>query len=652
MKKKSVLEYAGRKPAGKRKCTITADIVKIGTESYLIADLWKEKAHIYRMAAGFNDYANYDYKTEKWDKKIRWNNEHYSDVKNAYISDADTKKITEFAEAVSGEKHKYGADIFRVEEEVDYKKTREREHRSTLEMETLFNNIPEVPQEFSKLVKKDTAATNRIYYKRCGDKADFTCAQCGETYTERTKRTDTEDFCTCGMMPLYMPQRGEIYKCKKCGESGVLIQAGRAKISNDAFTTLLYQCLPDGMLLIRAFYTDVTRSRYSMMNSNTREYERIFLKRGYARFYIKDYRNTWSRSMYPGKLVETKDVSCIGADAVCESDLRYCPEGLHTLLRSYLEKDRILAKIQALVSYARCPQIETLYKIGLNGICRRILWKEGVTKAVNKKAVTAADALKVTKEDLNWIKLGEDSSRLEFTHVAHRNSIPFKQWETGFMYYLNCHGDYRNLELVLKYLTPERLDNVINRYMSQGHYNTKSEAVHEYADYLKERISAGDDLANDVYLRPGNLYETYTRIRQENELKRSEKYMAEMLEKYPKIADYSKKISRTYTWQQSGYTIRPAKDAGEIVMEGRILHHCVGSDAQGYMKNYNNGRRFILLLRKDSMADKPYITIEIEGTCIRQWYGHNDTKPEEEIIKPLLEQYVSYLESRKRRKTA
>lgn len=78
----------------------------------------------------------------------------------------------------------------------------------------------------------------------------------------------------------------------------------------------------------------------------------------------------------------------------------------------------------------------------------------------------------------------------------------------------------------------------------------------------------------------------------------------------------------------------------------------MGSDAQGYMKNYNNGRRFILLLRKDSMADEPYITIEIEGTCIRQWYGHNDTKPEEEIIKPLLEQYVSYLESRKRRKTA
>lgn len=220
------------------------------------------------------------------------------------------------------------------------------------------------------------------------------------------------------------------------------------------------------------------------------------------------------------------------------------------------------------------------------------------------------------------------------------------------MYYLNCHGNYSGLELVLKYLTPERLDNVIKRYMGQGHYNTKYEAVREYADYLKERISAGDDLSNDVYLRPGNLYETYTRIRRENELKRSEKYMAEMLEKYPKIADYSKKISRAYTWQQSGYTIRPAKDAGEIVMEGRILHHCVGSDAQGYMKNYNEGRRFILLLRKDSMADEPYITIEIEGTCIRQWYGHNDTKPEEEIIKPLLEQYVSYLESRKRRKTA
>ena len=39
-----------------------------------------------------------------------------------------------------------------------------------------------------------------------------------------------------------MPQRGEVYKCKRCGESGVLIQAGRAKISNAADKGVLYGC--------------------------------------------------------------------------------------------------------------------------------------------------------------------------------------------------------------------------------------------------------------------------------------------------------------------------------------------------------------------------------------------------------------------------
>ena len=40
----------------------------------------------------------------------------------------------------------------------------------------------------------------------------------------------------------------------------------------------------------------------------------------------------------------------------------------------------------------------------------------------------------------------------------------------------------------------------------------------------------------------------------------------------------------------------------------------------------------------------PFITIEIEGTKIKQWYGKDNKKTnEEEKIKNLLEQYINQL---------
>lgn len=82
-------------------------------------------------------------------------------------------------------------------------------------------------------------------------------------------------------------------------------------------------------------------------------------------------------------------------------------------------------------------------------------------------------------------------------------------------------------------------------------------------------------------------------------------------------------------------------------MEGRTLHHCVGGD--NYLSKHNKGTTAILFLRKEKTPDTPYITIEIKGTEIRQWYGAHDKKPKQEFFDRFLKDYTAQLKNREKK---
>ena len=85
-------------------------------------------------------------------------------------------------------------------------------------------------------------------------------------------------------------------------------------------------------------------------------------------------------------------------------------------------------------------------------------------------------------------------------------------------------------------------------------------------------------------------------------------------------------------------------------MEGRKQHHCVGRET--YLEKHNQGKTFILLLRKMENLDVPYYTIEIRRNEILQWYGKFDKKPDKEKIEKWLEEYKRHLKKKKVGKTA
>ena len=162
-----------------------------------------------------------------------------------------------------------------------------------------------------------------------------------------------------------------------------------------------------------------------------------------------------------------------------------------------------------------------------------------------------------------------------------------------------------------------------------------------YFDYLSMRTQLGYDMSNTVYQRPRNLEVAHNKMMAEIDKKQVDRRMLEVAERYPLIRKNYRKLRKRYFFEDENFIIRPARSAEEIVQEGRILHHCVGGDS--YLNKHNDQKSIILFLRFKEEQETPYITVEIEGERIVQWYGAHDRKPDEKNMQKWLDAYVTRL---------
>lgn len=642
MKKKSILAVEPVPPTKNvAKSMLTAQEVMLKNEKHLIIDLFNNKKAIYRLVLADNDYAHYSYASGTWDSRTGWNNPYNAEISRAYITAAHKRIVRKW----TVHRHRYedlADEIFNYEYDVDMHRQQLKQNKDDEEMEALFADISDIPDAFNSRIMSRVDISNIIAYKRHGSRADYRCLQCGGESSRNMRVSEP----LTGISELHnVPKAGKMYICPLCGKSGYLRPAGRIRndtVYGQEFDSALYQKTSGEKLVIRVFHTIAGRRMTDCIEVDTYEYGRIILTQKGDRQYIYGS-GRWHRT----KSIQTYeiDVEHGREQAVAGSAFRYCPEDMHRLLNCDTRRNRNMAVIQTLVTYANCPQIETLYKLGLAYICRKLLYVEGRTRMIDKNATEAARIMKMSKEDFRYLREkaagGREYMALPLIRYANSRGIGRKYYDRLYMIYSAASSE-KECDMLLKYQSVDKLCNTADRYRNE-YDGSFARALIEYADYLREREKAGDDMTNEIYLRPRNLHETYARLRAENEAKKDELYLQRMKDRYPKIPDVSRKIMKRYTWQQDGLMIRPAYDAGEIVLEGRILHHCVGSEHQLYMKNYNDNKRYILVVRRQSEPDIPYITVELADNRIRQWYGIHDTKPDKEEIDRFLEEYIRHL---------
>lgn len=641
MRKTAVLAFEGRKPRDKRKNYVIVENVEIGNVNHIIIDLYEKQNLIYRMAINEKEFTHYDYESKKWDKKTGYNNLYRQSIENAEISKEDFNKLLKYRNRIVKNRYQYRKTpeevIFNMEADITIHSNHRKAEKERIECEGLFKKLPDLPEILHTTVQEKIQEKNIIYYKRKGSRADYFCCQCGKEFTRRNY--------------ICVPKRLCLDKCDCCGKPARLIPRGYAKLTYQEFEIILYQTAEDGTLIARGFYTCAQRNDFNAINTNTREYWRMFMRKGRIRAYHQYCcSDSWYKNNHLAIDFKKEIYSIDYEKAVSESDLKYIPKDMYKLtLTNEIKTTEIeKSKFYALMSYANAPQLETLYKIGLFGICRRIIWQQGSTRQINKKAQKAADILRITKQEFKYLTeyscTKSDVRILDMIYFANRHNIKLNQFDKLEALY----GKYEenNIDYLLQLQSFEKLWSYLNKQIVN--YQSLTSLVREYSDYLRERQAAGDDLTNTINLRPRDLNETYTRIRIETEQKKDKKYIEKMEEKFPDIKKRSSEIPKKYTWKQSGFIIRPALSAEEIVLEGRILHHCVGSESQRYMDNYNKGKAWIFVLRHTDKEDRPFVTIEIEDNKIIQWYGEHDTKPDKEQVESFLDEYLKHINRKER----
>ena len=262
-------------------------------------------------------------------------------------------------------------------------------------------------------------------------------------------------------------------------------------------------------------------------------------------------------------------------------------------LKEYDEQAQEVNPIRYLQNYQKTPQIEILAKLGLSEIVKGI--NEGRTGIIVDASAKRLDALLGIRRERTK-KLIEEKGDARLLRVLQIEKSLDQHWTEEQVNHLRETGlDIAHIAFVLNYMTIQKLLNRIEKYAGCAYETNCGRAVANirntaiiYIDYLMMRERRGYDLHNTVYQQPRDLSAANRQMVTETNREEFKKRVEETEERYVNIKKRYRSLRKEYCYEDATYLIRPARSAEEIVMEGRLLHHCVGGN--GYLSSRQHFR--------------------------------------------------------------
>lgn len=486
--------------------------------------------------------------------------------------------------------------------------------------------------------------THYIWYRRKGYYAECACSECGEKYVLRT--VTTGDPFQDNAIDIEKPARDEPTKCRKCGTKALYKPAGHTKGEWHYQFVLTGQKITDDKFAFRIYDTNQQiyagcRTRYEC-----RDYRMIICEKG-----KKPVRYAWNNLYGWIRCSCGEQFSYVAHPSIFREIkktgmYKYIPVPEYVTCGRYHQDSWIT---DFYIAAARYPDFEMLIKLGLDDYWIRLMQK--CSTFINPRGKTIEDRLRIYKSRLkDLIEVKGDHKKLFLFQLERKLGTHWTDEEFKIIEKLRDSNYDNKYEILLKYASPTRIKNYMVKqrmFPAKGDNwdirHDKSKIRNTYYDYVRMRADAGYEMS-DIFLFPKDYRRRHDEMVLETEKAKLDARKKQVLEKYTKIKSKYHRLSEKYSAAAGNLIIRPAKDAAEIVTEGRELHHCVGGD--GYLSSHNSGKSFILFLRKIKEKDTPYITVEIRGNEIVQWYGAYDKKPNKKLIDAWLEKYTKELEKR------
>lgn len=669
MQKQKILKAELPKRSTRSEYEATAAIVNIAGVDHLICDLYRKKDKFARYVISDKDYGKYLYHDKKWTKLNGYSGPHDPlDLFGVYewrilgkmvVSDNTINVLKQFGIKRSNNSSNSWMEC--VTNHMDYIRSHEAKKKRQTENELtdyLFSMIPDIPEDFIRWAKDLFKNKMYLLYKReTKYRATVGCCACGTTVTVHTDSINPD------VKAIPVPRKGELGECQWCGTYGKYKPVGRFGQETIHTDCYLYQALPDKGLLIRHFQISLKQyGRYSDVGHEFKftERARVFIAMGRKakvywnhQWYLKD-KEHWCSYNYGGYAAQGFSNGSIYPDykeVIANTDLRYanyygyayttCKENCVPSAIDYME---------ALKAYAYCPEIDMLHKQGLDKFVRHLCLKQGSSCLLNKKGKNIPDILKIKSSRINLVRDKKgDINILAVLQLEKKCNLKLSDEDIKWLSLRYNYYEFpKELKALLKYMPLKKLINRIEKYREEYQPATKytDSSWIAYRDYIKIREELGYDMTNSVYLAPRSLVEAHAAMIKEREETRNSEHIAKKREEFNEIPKRFKALEKKLGFEAYGYIFIPAKDAGEIIIEGRALHHCVGGDS--YLKKHNTGETSIIFMRKKDCPDIPYVTIEVKKDKILQWYGAHDKKPQEQATLNAIKEFEEHIKGNKK----
>lgn len=669
----------------------TTAVKVVGHEKHLFLEVYRNKKAsreipLVRIVLTKKDFGSYFPEQEEWNRKkikingkLLWNGEEdcrdgwqQLEKKNILRTEEDLERIKSFCKTTIWKEERWWGYIEHHQNcitrtERSRIEVRKYERRQTA-LEERSRNTKILPE--AKILKTADERwfhqEHHLYYKKYGNWVQIACSKCGGVTDARWKAGDSYE--SQFQQIVQEPRENKTGKCPMCGAYGTYKCQGKAKhdYSKRMHLFLGQKYKTTGMVMR---YVEVTKEwkleliageNGTEMHGAYEELSGVEIARAYfepGKDVQIDYhkhnpysgKDFWDDCNLSGNYHIRIEEAPILADTYKEmKDTMF----QYSALKEYASEIRNVNIVRYLEQYQQTPQIEVLVKMGLFGIAKEIVdnCQDIVSDASAKRPDTFLGIRKervhqliVSRGDIKLLGAMKTEKRLQqawtekqIEHLA----------ETGLR--------TEQVETAIKYMGIQKILNRIEKYAGCAYGTKCAEAenriratANTYMDYINMRLALGYDMNNTVYQQPRNLVEAHNQIVLESNKEEMDIRIREVEQKYPSIRAIYRELRKIYFYEDDTYLIRPARSAGEIVREGRLLHHCVGGD--NYLGKHNRRESYILMLRFKDKAEEPYITVEISSNNpkIRQWYGTNDRKPDAKNMQKWLNDYLKQLKEKR-----
>lgn len=290
--------------------------------------------------------------------------------------------------------------------------------------------------------------------------------------------------------------------------------------------------------------------------------------------------------------------------------------------------------------YQKHPQLEHIMKMGLWNIIAEGLrchsfrsifnWKGKTPKdlfgvPIGKGDMLALSALAVDMDTFHLALYLKKNSRFSLVDLAQKRKEleQLSHFDTCEMFdTLKGYGVCS--EETLKYILRQQ-------QKKKGYYSIRGILI-DWIDYLQDCGKLGLNLEDTAVLKPHDLQQAHQNIIAQLKIKADEELDKQMAK--------LKEERKRYNFAAGGFIAKVAENSTELIVEGKVLHHCVGTYADRHAK----GKCTIILIRRLEEPEVPFYTMELVGPekrIIQVRGNHNCGMTQE--VEAFVESYKKYL---------